>query len=277
MVQEQFQIKDKFFDLISKNMSRDGFVKFLKESCGELDNIDFKTDWIEKDKLAKIILAMANSGGGAIIIGIKETEEKKYEPCGIIEIRDAADVDKDLEKYIPRNLSYTILNFVYNDSLYGEFCGKQFQTIIISDTPEKLPFFALAESKNINKDIVYVRKGTSCVKATSSDLERIIQRRLENIFKESSDLKLEEHLVQLRLLYDSIPRKKRRLVKQGTYSLAALTGLKALVEGMAGMFGDPDIYEEIDNEIYPAEDYEQFLVRMIEKKKLKIEKVLDLK
>ena len=39
-MKEQFQIKDKFFDLIVKNPSRDGFKTFLKESCGELDNID---------------------------------------------------------------------------------------------------------------------------------------------------------------------------------------------------------------------------------------------
>ena len=48
MMKEQFQIKDKFFDLIVKNPSRDGFKTFLKESCGELDNIDFKEKWITK-------------------------------------------------------------------------------------------------------------------------------------------------------------------------------------------------------------------------------------
>ena len=38
-MKEQFQIKDKFFDLIVKNPSRDGFKTFLKESCGELDMV----------------------------------------------------------------------------------------------------------------------------------------------------------------------------------------------------------------------------------------------
>lgn len=29
-----------------ENSSRDGFVTFVKESCGEQDNIDFKEKWI---------------------------------------------------------------------------------------------------------------------------------------------------------------------------------------------------------------------------------------
>ena len=42
------------------------------------------------------------------------------------------------------------------------------------------------------------------------------------------------------------------------------------------MMGDAE-YETIDNPHYPKESYEAFIARMIEKKKLKIEKVLDLK
>ena len=38
-----------------------------------------------------------------------------------------------------------------------------------------------------------------------------------------------------------------------------------------------DEYEEKDNPNYPDEGYEAFILRMIDAKKLKIEKVLDLK
>ena len=85
-MKEHFQIKDRFFDIICKNPSRDGFVTFVKESCGEQDNIDFKEKWIEKSKLAKIMLAIANSGGGMVVIGIKDNKGKGYEPIGIIGI-----------------------------------------------------------------------------------------------------------------------------------------------------------------------------------------------
>lgn len=277
MMKEQFQIKDKFFDLIVKNPSRDGFKTFLKESCGELDNIDFKEKWITKGKLAKIMLAMANTGGGVIVFGIQENKGDKFVAVGIDELKDAADVEKEIKKLVPRNLSYSVLNFIYDDEIYGEYAGKKFQAIIIADAPEQLPFFSIGASDDIEKDCVYVRRGTSSEKASARDFETMIQRKLENVFKESNDLSLKEHLEQLQFLYDSIPQKKRILVKKGNRFVGAMEGLQALSERMTEIFGEPDQYEEVPNENYPSEDYEQFLVRMIDKKKLKIEKILDLK
>lgn len=276
-MKEQFQIKDKFFDLIVKNPSRDGFKTFLKESCGELDNIDFKEKWITKGKLAKIMLAMANTGGGVIVLGIQENKDDNYLAVGIDELKDAADVEKEIKKLVPRNLSYSVLNFIYDDEIYGEYAGKKFQAIIIADAPEQLPFFSIGASDDIEKDCVYVRRGTSSEKASARDFETMIQRKLEKVFKESNDLSLKEHLEQLQFLYDSIPQKKRVLVKKGNRFVGAMEGLQALSERMTEIFGEPDQYEEVPNENYPSEDYEQFLVRMIDKKKLKIEKILDLK
>lgn len=276
-MKEQFQIKDKFFDLIVKNPSRDGFKTFLKESCGELDNIDFKEKWITKGKLAKIMLAMANTGGGVIVLGIQENKDDNYLAVGIDELKDAADVEKEIKKLVPRNLSYSVLDFIYDDEIYGEYAGKKFQAIIIADAPEQLPFFSIGASDDIEKDCVYVRRGTSSEKASARDFETMIQRKLENVFKESNDLSLKEHLEQLQFLYDSIPQKKRVLVKKGNRFVGAMEGLQALSERMTEIFGEPDQYEEVPNENYPSEDYEQFLVRMIDKKKLKIEKILDLK
>ena len=276
-MKEQFQIKDKFFDLIVKNPSRDGFKTFLKESCGELDNIDFKEKWITKGKLAKIMLAMANTGGGVIVLGIQENKDDNYLAVGIDELKDAADVEKEIKKLVPRNLSYSVLNFIYDDEIYGEYAGKKFQAIIIADAPEQLPFFSIGASDDIEKDCVYVRRGTSSEKASARDFETMIQRKLENVFKESNDLSLKEHLEQLQFLYDSIPQKKRILVKKGNRFVGAMEGLQALSERMTEIFGEPDQYEEVPNDNYPSEDYEQFLVRMIDKKKLKIEKILDLK
>ena len=276
-MKEQFQIKDKFFDLIVKNPSRDGFKTFLKESCGELDNIDFKEKWITKGKLAKIMLAMANTGGGVIVLGIQENKDDNYLAVGIDELKDAADVEKEIKKLVPRNLSYSVLDFIYDDEIYGEYAGKKFQAIIIADAPEQLPFFSIGASDDIEKDCVYVRRGTSSEKASARDFETMIQRKLENVFKESNDLSLKEHLEQLQFLYDSIPQKKRILVKKGNRFVGAMEGLQALSERMTEIFGEPDQYEEVPNDNYPSEDYEQFLVRMIDKKKLKIEKILDLK
>ena len=275
---EQFQIKDKFFDLISNNPSRDGFIDFLKANCGELDNIDFKGNWIDKGKLAKILLAMANSGGGVVVIGISENKkEKKFEITGIENAKDTADIEKEISRYVPRNVDYTVLCFDYNSEIYGDYSGKTFQAIIIRDTPERLPFFSLNETTDLEKDAIYVRRGTSSVKANARDLELMIQRKLENVYKESSNLSLSEHMEQLKFLYDSVPKTKRILVKRGNQYMSAFAGIKIIQERMSELFGEPDVYDEIPNENYPDEGYEDFLVRMIEQKKLKIEKVLDLK
>lgn len=105
----------------------------------------------------------------------------------------------------------------------------------------------------------------------------MIQRKLENVYKESSNLSLSEHMEQLKFLYDSVPKTKRILVKRGNQYMSAFAGIKIIQERMSEIFGEPDVYDEIPNENYPDEGYEDFLVRMIEQKKLKIEKVLDLK
>lgn len=267
---EIYQIKDRFFDLIVKNPSRDGFSTFLKESCGELNNIDFKGDWIEKGKLAKMILAMANSGGGLIVFGVSENKsDDTFTPSGIEKIRDASDIEHEISKIVPRNLDYDVLDFVYDNAIYGDLKDKKFQVIVVNDTPERLPFFSQNESTGIEKDVVYVRRGTSCVRATDRDFENLIQRRIENIFKESSDMSLKEHFEQLQFLYDQIPQTKRILIKRGTQFSGAITGLAMLSERMKEIFGEPDVYENVPNENYPSENYEEFLVRMIDMKKKK--------
>ena len=90
------------------------------------------------------------------------------------------------------------------------------------------------------------------------------------------NLSLKEHLEQLQFLYDSIPQKKRVLVKKGNQFIGTMAGLQALSERMSEMLGEPDQYEEVTNENYSQENFEQFLVRMIDKKKLKIERVKDI-
>lgn len=79
------QIKDHFYDQFLKEPTKDNFRDFMKKSCGELNEMDFKETWIDKGPLAKIMLAMANNGGGIIIFGVKENIENRtffrYLPC----------------------------------------------------------------------------------------------------------------------------------------------------------------------------------------------------
>lgn len=66
------------------------------------------------------------------------------------------------------------------------------------------------------------------------------------------------------------------LVRKGSQPNFA-AGLKVFGERIGALYGNLDEYEEKDNPIYPNEGYEVFILRMINAKKLKIEKVLDLK
>ena len=72
---------------------------------------------------------------------------------------------------------------------------------------------------------------------------------------------------QLQLLYDSIPRKKKVLVKRGNRFEGLMGSMYLLSERITELVGEPDQYEEVPNENYPSEDYDQFIIRMIEKKK----------
>lgn len=191
-------------------------------------------------------------------------------------IRDAADVNNEIAKFVSPSLDYEVLNFTYDAAVYGEFENKKFQIIVVHDTPDRLPFISLGESDKIEKDIIYVRRGTKCVKATSEEINRLIERKISTIYSENTDLSLDEHLIQLKKLYDELPQKIKVLVRKGTKSGIEST-LKLFGERVGRLYGTPNEYEEQDNPNYPNEGYEAFILKMINAKKLKIEKVLDLK
>lgn len=270
------QWKDKFYDDFLTAPSKDTFKKFIQNNLGELDNIDFKETWISKDKLSKILLAMANTQGGIIVFGIKEEADGSLTPKGLSAFKDKADIGSDVSKFISPNLDYEVLDFNYDSTAYPEAQDKKFQVILVHNTPDRIPFVSMGESSNIAKDVIYVRRGTKCEKATAEDIEKIISKKIETVFKASSDLSLNEHLAQLKLLYNELPQKIRKLVRKSN-SINNLTScLTLLSQSVLRPFWGNDEYEEIDNPNSPEESYEAFILRMIEKKKLKIEKVLDL-
>ncbi len=267
--------KDKFYDEFLKEPTKDNFRKFIKGTCGELDEVDFKAEWIEKGHLAKTMLAMANSHGGMIIIGVKEDEDGTITPIGISEFKDKAVVNNEISKYIPPELDYEIFDYNYDTSEYEAVQNKKFQLLIVHDTPNRLPFISRNATNNLEKDTIYIRRGTKCEKASASEIEKLLEYKISTIFKETSNLSLEQHLQQLRVLYDELPKKVKVLVRKGELSVAAL-GIKTLLQNLS-IWGEQNQYEEIDNPDYPEESYEAFISRMIKMKKLKIEKYLDLK
>ena len=268
------QGKDKLYDAFLKSPSKDNFREFLQNALGEMDEVDYKEIWIEKGHLAKTLLAMANSRGGIIVVGIKEEEDGSLTPVGLNEFKDKAVINNEIAKYIPPELDYVIYDFNYDTSEYEAVKGKKFQLLHVHDTPERLPFISRGETTGLEKDTIYIRRGTKCEKASAAEIDTLLETKVQTIFKESSNLSLEQHLDQLRILYNELPKKVKRLVRKAEPSAAAV-GLELLASIITGSTRDE--YEEIDNPDYPEESYEAFINRMIKMKKLKIEKHLDLK
>ena len=270
------QIKDHFYDQFLKEPTKDNFRDFMKKSCGELNEMDFKETWIDKGPLAKIMLAMANNGGGIIVFGVKENEDNTFDILGLDSLKDTADISNSISRLVSSSLDYEVFNFVFDSDVYGKFENKKFQIMVIHDTPERLPFVSLGQSEKIEKDVIYVRRGTKSEKATSEEINRIIERKIATIYSENTDMSLDQHLEQLKKLYSELPQKIQVLVRKGTQPNFA-AALKGCGERIGALYGTPDEYEEKDNPNYPDEGYEAFILRMINAKKLKIEKVLDLK
>ena len=82
------------------------------------------------------------------------------------------------------------LIFLYEGSDYKLMENKKFQMVVIYDTPERLLFISLGETTGLEKDCIYVRKGTKCEKASASEIESILETKLSVLFKETSELSL---------------------------------------------------------------------------------------
>lgn len=271
------QIKDNFLDLLIKEPTREHFKSFIKNNVGELNTLDFKESWIFGSHLAKTVLALANTKGGLIAFGINENEDNTISVKGLERLEDKGKINDSISKYLPETLDYQIYDISYNENDGTEFAGKKFQLFIVNYTPSRLPFICRKTGEDrVEAGAVYVRKGTKCEKATAYDIDQMIEQRIASIYKASGEMTLEQHLAQLKVLYNEMPKTVKVLVKKGTASTFALT-MRSIADLFSSTDGMGDVYEERSNPFYPEEDYEQFISRMITKKKVRIENELGVK
>ena len=118
---------------------------------------------------------------------------------------------------------------------------------------------------------VFIRKGTKTVKANSFELSELIDKKIKSMYTEGSKLALEEHLEQLKILYEYVGVKEKVIHKN------VLNIGKVLSERLQVFSESLGEVEKTKNLFYPEEDFEEFVANMIKMKKIKIEKVLDLK
>jgi len=233
----------KFFE----KPTRESLRSLIKDNIGETDYLDFKEIWVSYLKLAKHILALSNTGGGAIIVGVKENDDGTTEAVGIDDFKDKEKIYKGLSKYLPNGILWDVLDFAYEESEYPKLKGKKFQVLLVEYSPQLIPFLCLKAGDGIKENVVYVRNGTSTTEATHNDLQRIVNERIETGYSSTHVLELSEHLQQLKELYKQ---------KEGRGTFGSAARLIAMVEG--------DKYK----------DYHDFIFNLIERKKQKVIEVL---
>ena len=259
------QMKDNVYDLLLEP-TLDRFREFIKNHTGEHNSIDFKKQWINGNQLAKEMLAIANSGGGVIIFGVTEKDDGSIDVSGLQELKDPADVSNEIKNFLSSDLKYELYPFSFTTSEYKELEGHHYQMMVIEDRPEFIPFMSKKESGSLKPNAIYVRRGTSCEVANQEEIREIISRRINYAHPLNGEpLDLEEHLKQLKTLYESIDKEKT------TYTL----GISGLLSGFASaIWGGAKKTEP--NPLYPDESYDGYISRLITAKKNKIERVLDL-
>lgn len=196
------------FALFLEDPSRDRLRDLLKHHHGELPELEFKGEWPETPKLAKLVLGMANSSGGSLVVGVSETADKKIECNGLETLRDKSDIDKSLRNLLPPTLmdNLTVMDFSYEDSDYKILAGKSFQVLIVPDDSANVPFMARAETTGLRRTSIYVRRLASTEEATYEEIQTVINRRIATGRSNQNTIDLQGHLEQLRILCAQLER-----------------------------------------------------------------------
>lgn len=253
--------KDELYDVLN-NPTRENFRGLLQNHLGEEDYLDFKKEWPDKEKEARHILAMANSGGGCIIFGVLQNEDGSFEISGLDKFKDTADLRKEIKGYLPPSLKYHVKDFSYENSEYEAMIGKKFQILIVEDRPLDLPYICCKDGDKIKDGDIYIRKGTESEKANNYEIDELIKRKIkETKIPRNKDLPLEKQLEQLKILYSEL-----------TYTTRNSELFSGIAKMLSSYLGSSTTHKK---DCYPKEDYDAFIVRMLDKKKKRIEEELD--
>ena len=99
-----------------------------------------------------------------------------------------------------------------------------------------------------------MRAQTQSIAANHIEVQKLLNRRIETMHSSQREISIKEHLEELKILYEFIPRRKSQL------------------EGFASIIIESAFTQS--NPKYPKESVEEFVSRMIDKKKKMIENLL---
>jgi predicted HTH transcriptional regulator len=191
-----------------KNPSHETLKDLLLHNTGETDFLDFKTKWTEFSKMAKHVLAIANSGGGCIIVGVSQNDEGAISLTGLNEddFLDKADIDNKLANLLPKYLKYRTEDFHFSND--QQIHNKRFQVLIIEYDPKYVPYTSVVQRNELRYGAIYVRQGTKSLEATNDKLVEIILRKVQSGGSGVNEYTLKEHLDQLKELYEELSTQK---------------------------------------------------------------------
>lgn len=148
-------------------------------------NPSFAGDWCE---LIKDIVAMANSGGGVILIGLDNAGEPSHEDISaVLSLDQACFVDK-IHKYT--GLQYCDLE-VHEVSKRGQaVAALLIHGVSVPMVFQNVGTYEVADRKQktaFSKGSIYFRHGAKSEPGTTEDIRQVIERQLEAIRREWLD------------------------------------------------------------------------------------------
>jgi predicted HTH transcriptional regulator len=248
-----------------KEPTRQSLRQLIQLEAVEDNDLEFKRELLPFDSLAKHVLAMANKNGGAIVFGVDEVEVNQFSPCGLSKSLDLTDIQKKLSIYIPKNLEINIVPHYFKDEPDIEFKNKIFLLVIVYYNPKYIPFLSLKDGEKINRDTIYIRRNRASEPINHDELQDILNNRINTEYSTTNELKLVEHLEELKELYRRIPKTVTELKHNNRFRSSILAEPYDLMEPRI-LFGDME-RKTSPNPEYPQESYDGFIKRIIEIKK----------
>jgi hypothetical protein len=161
---------------------------FLAEIAkGEGDQLDFKSsfnpsltgDWCE---LIKDVIAMANSGGGRVIVGLTDDGEPSGESVSAFLSLDPADIGNKIHKYTGHHFTqFAIVRLEIEGSEVGVMTIGGVRLPIIFEAPGEYEWPAGKKKSAFNKGTIYFRHGAKSEPGTTEDLHATLDRELERV------------------------------------------------------------------------------------------------
>lgn len=158
---------------------RRAIADLLGNIISERDQIDAKLQAPEDSKLAKHILAIANSGGGAVLFGVDDGPPLR--PSGMPEEEfrklDNTELHRRVQSYVPSTLAFEYMPYDFTGSGF-EKIGDYFGVTFVDPEERNLPYISLRDGSGITQGEIYVRRNGESVKANPEELRRLIDGRL---------------------------------------------------------------------------------------------------